>query len=104
MTRGKGISPSPTPPAKTGLARRVTPRALQNYAQALGWQPTVTRKTDIAVFHRPDSKLHQVLVPLDEGFTDYGEMVEEAVRRLAQFGKRPAREGLDHLLVPPADL
>jgi hypothetical protein len=94
----------PPDPATIGLARSVTPRALQNYARALDWQPVATRKTDIAVFHRPDSKLRQILVPLDVGFTDYGEMVEEAIRRLAEFENRPPREVLDHLLLPPADL
>ena len=31
-------------------------------------------------------------------------MVAEAVRKLAEFEKRPARAVLEHLLLPPADL
>jgi hypothetical protein len=86
------------------LANHVTPPALRGYVAALGWQPVTNRRTNVAVFHRPDSKLHQVLVPLDEGFTDYAEMVEEAVRRLAEYENRPLREVMERLVLAPSDL
>ena len=59
---------------------------------------------DIAVYHRPDSKAHQIIVPLDEKFDDYADRVVEAIRHLAEFEKRPANEVLNHLLLSPADL
>lgn len=84
---------------------RVSPRALQGYAKGLGWQPVSNgRRGDIALLHRPDSKLHQVAIPLDDSLSDYNEAVAEAIQRLAEFEKRPAREVLDHLLLPPADI
>lgn len=86
-------------------ARLVPPRALIGYAQGLGWQPVLNgKRTDIAVFHRPDSRLHQVIVPTDTSLADFGEAVLEAVRKLAEFEKRPAGEVLEHLLLPPADV
>jgi hypothetical protein len=91
-------------PIPADQARRVTPRALRVYAQALGWQKLEGVNGTVAVFHQPDSKAHQVLIPLDEGLDDYAEMVADAVVRLAEFEKRPVREVLDHLLLPPADL
>ena len=87
------------------VAQQVTPRALIGYAQGLGWQAVPNgRRPEIAVYHRPDSRLHQVIIPTDPTLEDYGEAVTEAVRRLAEFEKRPAREVLDHLLLPPADV
>ncbi len=86
------------------LAHLVTPPALRAYAAALGWQPVNNRRPNVAVFHRPDSTLHQVLVPLDEGFTDYAEMVAEAVRRLAEYENRSLREVLERLVLPPSDI
>jgi len=86
------------------LAHRVTPPALKSYVEALGWQPVTNRRTNVAVFHRPDSKLHQVLVPLDEGFTDYAEMVEEAVRRLAEYENSSLCAVLERLVLPPSDI
>src|SRR5262249_58260365 len=85
-------------------ARRVPPRALRLYAEALGWKRVPKINGGIAVYHRPDSDAHQVIVPLDEEFDDYGDRVVEAVRRLADFEKRPAGEVLSHLLLPPADV
>jgi len=85
--------------------RRVSPRALQGYAQGLGWQLVPNgKRSDIALLHRPDSRLHQIAIPLDETLSDYSEAVAEAIRKLAEFEKRPAREVLDHLLLPPADM
>lgn len=86
------------------LTSRLTPRALAKYASALGWTHVEGINGDLAVYHRPDSRLHQVLIPLDDGLGDYAEMTAEAVRKLAAYEKRPARDVLDHLLLPPADV
>lgn len=86
-------------------ARQVTPRALTGYAQGLGWQPVQnSKRPEIALFHRPDSRLHQIAIPTDPTLADFGEAVLEAVKKLADFEKRPAQELLDHLLLPPADV
>jgi len=86
-------------------ARQVTPRALTGYAQGLGWQPLPNgNRPEIVVYHRPDSRLHQVIIPTDSTLTDFGEAVVDVVRKLAEFEKRPAGEVLEHLLLPPADV
>ncbi len=86
-------------------AKQVAPRSLLGYAQGLGWQAVPNgRRPEIAVYHRPDSRLHQVIIPTDPTLADYGEAVAETVRKLAEFEKRPAREVLEHLLLPPADV
>jgi len=86
-------------------ARLVTPRALIGYAHGLGWQPVPNgKRPEIAVFHRPDSRLHQLIVPTDPTLDDFGEAVIDAVHKLAAFEKRPPGEILTHLLLPPADL
>lgn len=92
-------------PMLLDTARQVTPRALMGYAQGLGWQSVPNnRRPEIAVFHRPDSKLHQIIIPTDSNLADYGEAVLEAVSKLAAFEQRPVQEVLEHLLLPPADL
>ena len=58
----------------------------------------------MAVYHRPDSRADQVIVPIDTTLADYDEAVAEAVRKLAEYEKRPAREVLGHLVLPPADV
>src|SRR5262249_9376592 len=85
------------------LTRRVSPRALINYAASLGWKAVADGNGNVTAYHRPDSRTHQVLIPTDEGLSDYAEMSAEAVRKLAEFENRPAREVLGHLLLP-ADL
>ncbi|MBO0698298.1 MAG: hypothetical protein J2P46_07895 [Zavarzinella sp.] len=86
------------------LTRQVPPRALVTYAAALGWQPVLGVNGTVATYHRPDSRAQQVRIALDEGLSDYAEMTAEVVRKLAEFEDRPAREVLEHLLLPPADL
>jgi len=86
------------------LTRLVTPRAVRVYAEGLGWQRVEGVNGKIAVYKNPDSPLRQLIVPLDEQFDDYGVRTAEAIQRLAEFEKRPAKEILNHLLLPPADL
>ena len=92
-------------PLPLAAARQVTPRALTGYVQGLGWQQLPNgKRPEIAIFHRPDSRLHQVIIPTDPTLADFGEAVVDAVQKLAEFERRPAREVLEHLLLPPADL
>lgn len=91
----------PLPPEVTKL---VTPRAIRNYAAALGWLQVPGINGTISVYHRPDSELHQLVVPLDESFDDYGESVAEAIRKLAAFENRSPIEVLNHILLPPSDV
>jgi hypothetical protein len=86
------------------LTRQVTPRALKGYAAGLDWKPVEGVNGDVAVYHRPDSRAHQVIIPVDTTLSDYDEAVAEAVRKLADYERRPASEVLEHLLLPPADL
>jgi hypothetical protein len=91
-------------PLPIGLTRLVQPKALKTYALALGWQPVPGVDGDLSVFHRPDSEVHQLIIPLDDSYDDYGEQIVEAIRKLAVYEKRPAMEVLNHLLLPPADV
>jgi hypothetical protein len=86
------------------LARRVPPRAMRAYAAWLGLKPAPSSPNGIEVFFKPDEPNQQIIVPLDEDFDDYNDMVSVAVERLAGFDKQPALDVLDHLLLPPADL
>jgi hypothetical protein len=82
----------------------VTPRAMKNYALALGWNLIGNVNGTIAVFRDPRSDAHQLIIPLEPSYDDYGETVEKAVLKLAEFEGRPADEVLNHLLLPPADI
>jgi hypothetical protein len=86
------------------LTRLVTPRAVRVYAEGLGWRRVEGVNGKIAVYKDPASPLHQLIVPLDELFDDYGDRTAEAIHRLAEFEKRPAQEILNHLLLPPSDV
>ena len=86
------------------LTRLVTPRAMKNYAQALGWQLIPSVNGTIAVYRHPADHLRQLIVPLDESFDDYPETVAEAVQKFAEFEGRTSAEVLSHLLLPPADV
>jgi hypothetical protein len=86
------------------VMRLVTPRAMKTYAQGLGWKPVPVGDGPVAVFHRPDSELHQVIIPLDESLDDFADSTAEVVRKLAEFERRSPEEVLNHLLLPPSDV
>ncbi|QEH35525.1 hypothetical protein OJF2_40770 [Aquisphaera giovannonii] len=84
------------------LANRVRTPAIERYAEGLGWTRVPAIGGSIAVYERPDSPLHQLIVPLDESYDDYGETVLEAARKLAAFEGKPLAEVLA-LLVKPSE-
>lgn len=92
---------SDLPRAETRL---VTPRALASYAEGLGWQKVAGVNGGIAAYTNPHEGKRQLVVPADADLDDYADRAAEAVVRLAEFEKRPAREVLEHLLLPPADV
>lgn len=91
-------------PIPVSLLRRIAPRALRGYARSLGWLRVEGVNGDIEVLHRPDSKLHQLIVPLDTRLDDYTARVGDAIQRLAEYERCPVRQVLDRLLVRPADV
>lgn len=82
----------------------MTPRAARGYTEGLGWQRVEGVNGRIAVYRNPHAALRQLIVPLDDTLDDYSERMAEVIDRLAEFENRPAREILDHLLLPPADV
>lgn len=92
-------------PLPLDTTRRVTPQALTGYAQGLGWQALPNgKRSEIQVFHRPESRLDQIIIPVDISLADYGEAVAEAVHKLARHEQRPAQAILEQLLFSSADI
>lgn len=83
------------------LARQVKPDVLKGYAAVLHWN-LVGRHNGVTIYHLPDSPLHQVVILDDMTLADYGEAVAAAVQTLAAYERRPAREALERLLLPPS--
>ena len=73
------------------LVRLVTPRAVRVYAEGMGWQRVEGVNGKIAVYKNPHAPLRQLIVPLDEQYDDYDLRTAEAIQRLADFEKRPAK-------------
>src|SRR5712691_1575061 len=86
------------------LVRLVTPLDARTYAAAAGWQPLEGVNGTVAVYHHPSSDLDQLVVPLDAHGDTYGRRMAEVIAHLAEKEDRPAREVLDELLLPPADV
>lgn len=84
--------------------RLIAPRVLRSYAEGLGWSKVDGVNGFISAYSSPRERNRQLIVPLDEKLDDYADRTAEAVVRLAEFEGRPAREVLDQLLSPPADV
>lgn len=86
------------------LTRLVTPRALRGYATGLHWEPVGEVTDAVAVYRHPNLSNRQIRIPTETFLDDYSHLVERAIGRIAEDENRPAREVLDHLLMPPADM
>lgn len=82
-----------------GQVKLITPRALRNYVEGLGWQKVEGVNGNIAAYRSPISMNTQILLPLDEQLDDYEIRTAEAVLRLSQFQNRPVQEVLDQLAI-----
>ncbi len=70
----------------------------------INWQRREGVNGGLAVFHRGDGGLDQLLVPLNSGVPDYGRRIAEVAQNLSAIEKRPVDEVLSDLLLPDADV
>lgn len=78
---------------------------LRRYALATGWRRDERVNGQVALFNRPEADLDQLVVPAEGTDPDgYALLAGEAVRKLAEWERRPARAVLNDLLLPPADI
>ena len=86
------------------LLRQLSPSQVRRYAVELGWKPVAGVKRPLIVLNHPTDDLTQIQVPTAGGGRDSAFLMGEAVRALAEFEQRPAREVLGDLLMPPSDV
>ena len=93
------------PDAKeTALLEKVDPFSVQDYARATGWQRARHRRPEVAVYHRQDSELAELVIPQTREFADYGQRMGEVLDTLARYEARSPHELVADLLLPAADV
>jgi hypothetical protein len=80
------------------LLRQLSPSQVHWYAVQAGWQPVEGVKRPLFVLNHPTEDLTQIQIPTAGSEKDVAFLMGEAVRRLAEFEKRPAAEVLADLL------
>jgi hypothetical protein len=86
------------------LLRHLSPAQVRWYAILAGWRPVDGVKRPVFVLNHPTDDLTQIQVPTAGSEKEVGFLMGEAVRQLAAFEQRPAREVLADLSLPPADV
>src|SRR5271168_493934 len=86
------------------LLQHLNPAQVRWYAVQAGWRPVDGVKRPIFVLNHPTDDLTQIQVPTAGSEKEVVFLMGEAVRRLAEFEKRPAGEVLTDLSLPPADV
>jgi hypothetical protein len=87
------------------LVALLDPARVQEYVRHTGWLPQPQLGQGLAaLFRRPESDLEQISIPLTPHASHYTRCMRDALVYIAQWEKRPARDLLDDLLLPPADL
>ncbi len=87
------------------LVARLEPARVREYALRTGWiyQPSLGQKLT-AVYNRPESDLEQISIPLNPSTSQFTRCMRDGLVYMAECEKRPARDLLDELLLPAADL
>ncbi len=83
------------------LVARLDPMRVQDYLCTSGWVHQPDPQGKVALYHRPESDLEQIILPLSRKLTDFTPRMAEAVACIAEWEKRPALEVLDDLLPSP---
>jgi hypothetical protein len=88
-----------------GLVARLDPARVQEYVRQTGWLHRLELGQGLAaVYQRPESDLDQISIPLKRTSPSYTQGMRDALVYIAEWEKRPARDLLDELLLPAADL
>jgi hypothetical protein len=87
------------------LLAHLDPVQVKQYAKATGWvREARLSDSRMAVYASPTSDLDQIIVPLNREARDFARAMGDVVSILAEREQRPAREVLNDLLLPPADV
>jgi hypothetical protein len=85
------------------LLRKLNPSNVRWYAAQAGWKPVDGVKRPVIVLNHPTDNLTQIQIPTAGSDKDIIFLMGEVVARLAEADKRPPREVLNELMLPPAD-
>jgi hypothetical protein len=86
------------------LLRQLSAARVRWYAVQAGWKPVEGVKRPVIVLNHPTDDLTQVQIPTAGSDRERVFMMAEVVRQLAEAEKRPPREVLHDLVMPPADV
>jgi len=87
------------------LVDAVSPTAVQRYAKSRGWvRLNDPRLRDIALYHRPDSRSTELLVPQSREYRDYVRRMMEALLSLAEFEGKRVADVLASVMTPSSDV
>lgn len=84
--------------------RQLSPSQVRWYAVQAGWKPVEGVKRPVIVLNHPTDELAQLQIPTAGTERERAFLMGEAVRQLAESERRPAREVLADLAMPPADI
>lgn len=85
------------------MLRRLIPSNVRWYAVQAGWKPVADVKRPVIVLNHPSDDLTQIQIPTAGSEKDVAFLMDEVVHRLAEAERRPPREVLSDLSIPPAD-
>src|SRR5947207_14446153 len=85
------------------LLRHLSPSNVRLYAVHAGWRPVNGVKRPVLVLNHPTDELTQIQIPTAGSDKEITFLMGEAVERLAESERRPAREVLNDLILPNAD-
>ena len=87
---------------KRKLLKQVSNEILMNYLMDKGWTEEPFDRNEVILLTTPDKK-HDVLVPAEEYFIDYLDIMEHTIKTVAAIYDISVHEVLSDLLSPPVN-
>src|SRR5690348_7963742 len=78
--------------------------ALQRYLVNRNWERRLSKREHLTIFYISIPAPNEILLPLDRGFSDYDDLILNALTKISRVENREIEQVINDLLLPPSDV
>lgn len=86
------------------VTERLSFATVQRYLQNRNWNRKQSKREHLSIFFTEFPTPTEILLPLNRGFADYGELMYSAISKIAKVENREIEQIVNDLLLPPSDV
>lgn len=86
------------------VINKISFATIQRYLINRYWEKKESKREHIAVFYIDNPKPLEILLPLDRNFSDYSDLIHNALFKISSNENRELEQVINDLLLPPSDV